>query len=261
MTNLSVENEVKRKLLPQLEIDKRQQGAIPKLIQRQKVLTVTLPNGPIFTKAPSEPVACGPRRPIKLNKMAERRAPRRQMRHFNSARNSAARQNSFVVCSTNENSATSNGHLTAYNSGLSHVRLCSKYGYFFSNGDEYHLATSHNDTSEGAVHYFHENGKLMTYAFDEKGPGVASVAQIPANTDKVLTSLLTRVQQQRPLSPRYDPTPDLSPSFSDLSLNSANLTVIIDTPPVLSSPATSQTKTQNSLPVNVVSSNEGEFFK
>lgn len=124
-----------------------------------------------------------------------------------------------------------------------------------SNGDEYHLATSHNDTSEGAVHYFHENGKLMTYAFDEKGSGIASVAQIP-DTDRVLTNLLAR-PKQRPLSPRYDPTPDLSPSFSDLSLNSANLTVIIDTPPVLSSPATSQPKTQNSLPSNIVSTNEG----
>lgn len=46
-------------------------------------------------------------------------------------------------------------------------------------------------------------------------------------------------------------------SHSSLSLNSAGLTVIIDTPPALSTPTSNETKTQNSLPSNLISSNTG----
>ncbi|XP_020296793.1 pecanex-like protein 3 isoform X2 [Pseudomyrmex gracilis] len=53
----------------------------------------------------------------------------------------------------------------------------------------------------------------------------------------------------------------LNNSYSSLSINSAGLTVIIDTPPVLSpvlsSPTSNQTKTQNSPPSNLISSNTG----
>ncbi|XP_057329503.1 pecanex-like protein 1 isoform X1 [Microplitis mediator] len=144
-----------------------------------------------------------------------------------------------------------------------------------SNGD-YHIATNHNDTSEGAIHYFHDdNGRWFAYKFDEKDPTSATTAPIPSGlNDKLINSLLQQQQHQhqqqqsqqqqlhQPLQRRIPLdgnclTDSLSNSYSSLSLNSAGLTLIIDTPPVLSSPANNQTKTQNSLPANIVSTNTG----
>ncbi|XP_037072385.1 pecanex-like protein 1, partial [Pollicipes pollicipes] len=43
-----------------------------------------------------------------------------------------------------------------------------------------HLATSHDDTTEGAVHYFQDEfGNWLAYAFDERGPG----GPVPAGSD------------------------------------------------------------------------------
>lgn len=40
--------------------------------------------------------------------------------------------------------------------------------------DNTHIAASHDDTTEGAVHIFQdENGQWMSYTFDERGNGVA----------------------------------------------------------------------------------------
>lgn len=129
-----------------------------------------------------------------------------------------------------------------------------------SNG-ECHLATNHNDTTEGAVHCFRDdNGRWLTYIFDENGPGIATTAQIPAGMSEKHINILLR--QQLSLSRHcgegnWEPTDSLSNSSSSISLNSAGLTVIVDTPPVLSSPASNQTKTQNPLPPNLVASNVG----
>lgn len=145
------------------------------------------------------------------------------------------------------------------------VPLTALFGLISSG--ECHLATNQNDTSEGAVHYFRDdNGHWLAYTFDEKGLDVTAAAaaatatQIPANphNEKLLNTLL---RQQLNQNIHYDATwelaESLSNSYSSLSLNSAGLTVIIDTPPVLSSPASNQTKTQSSPPSNLISSNTG----
>ncbi|XP_043284353.1 pecanex-like protein 1 isoform X2 [Venturia canescens] len=112
---------------------------------------------------------------------------------------------------------------------------------FISNGD-CHLARNHNDTTEGAVHIFHdENGGWYTYTFEKDSPGIVTTAEIPAgNTDKPGNILLPpQINQGRNYNneANWEAADSLSNSSSSLSLNSAGLTVIIDTPPVLSSPA------------------------
>jgi hypothetical protein len=43
-----------------------------------------------------------------------------------------------------------------------------------------HIATCHNDTSEGAVHCFRdEHGNWLTYTFSEKGTGTANTGVMP----------------------------------------------------------------------------------
>jgi hypothetical protein len=43
-----------------------------------------------------------------------------------------------------------------------------------------HIATSHDDTSEGAVHCFRdEHGKWQSYTFAEKGTGTANMGVMP----------------------------------------------------------------------------------
>jgi hypothetical protein len=43
-----------------------------------------------------------------------------------------------------------------------------------------HIATCHNDTSEGAVHCFRdEHGNWLSYTFSEKGPGIANTSVMP----------------------------------------------------------------------------------
>ncbi|XP_032676512.1 pecanex-like protein 1 isoform X2 [Odontomachus brunneus] len=126
---------------------------------------------------------------------------------------------------------------------------------------ECHLATNHNDTSEGAVHYFRDdNGCWLAYTFDEKASDIAAATQLPSNhnNEKLLNTLLRQqLNQNLHYDTNWELTDSLSNSYSSLSLNSAGLTVIIDTPPVLSSPASNQTKTQSSPPSNLVSSNTG----
>ncbi|XP_054257111.1 pecanex-like protein 1, partial [Macrosteles quadrilineatus] len=60
-----------------------------------------------------------------------------------------------------------------------------------------HLASSHDDTSEGAVHVFRdENGQWMTYTFDEKGLGTANPHRTAPNSRKLLHSILRRHNSQ-----------------------------------------------------------------
>ena len=123
-----------------------------------------------------------------------------------------------------------------------------------SNG-ECHLATNHNDTTEGAVHCFRDdNGRWLTYIFDENSPGMATSALIPpGNSEKHLNVLLRQQlsQSRNYVESNWETIESPSNSSSSISLNSAGLTVIIDTPPVLSSPASNQTKTQSSLSMHL----------
>lgn len=43
-----------------------------------------------------------------------------------------------------------------------------------------HIATCHNDTSEGAIHCFRdEHGNWLSYTFSEKGTGTANTGVMP----------------------------------------------------------------------------------
>ena len=58
-----------------------------------------------------------------------------------------------------------------------------------------HIATSHDDTSEGAVHCFRdEHGNWQSYTFAEKGTGTANMGMMPiaaaAANGKLLSTLL-----------------------------------------------------------------------
>lgn len=61
-----------------------------------------------------------------------------------------------------------------------------------------HLASSHDDTSEGAVHMFQdENGQWQTYTFDEKGFGTAHNDTRPVpGTRKLLDTIFRRHNSQ-----------------------------------------------------------------
>lgn len=59
-----------------------------------------------------------------------------------------------------------------------------------------HLASSHNDTSEGAVHIFlDENGALMSYTFEEKGTGLA---QNLGSRSKMFKALMNQQSSEQP---------------------------------------------------------------
>lgn len=60
-----------------------------------------------------------------------------------------------------------------------------------------HLASSHDDTSDGAVHMFRdENGHWLTYTFDEKGLGTANTSRPAPGTRKLLDSIFRRHNSQ-----------------------------------------------------------------
>lgn len=98
-----------------------------------------------------------------------------------------------------------------------------------------HLATSHNDTSDGSVHCFRdEHGNWMTYTFDEKGLGTANSGPpvTPIANSKFIKTLLRQQHVQNQLA-----LPDLNwnennenMSNSSMSLNSSGLTIIFDSP-------------------------------
>lgn len=60
-------------------------------------------------------------------------------------------------------------------------------------GSSIHSAKDHNDTSEGAVHWFQdENGQWFGYTFEENSAGVAFVAEdLPAHMDNILDKSLS----------------------------------------------------------------------
>ncbi|KYM94892.1 Pecanex-like protein 1 [Cyphomyrmex costatus] len=305
-TTLSIENEVKRNLLPQLEVDnttKRHQGAIPKQsrpkptpsdaaddsivpseeqprgnlkryiqVRRQrtrrrdtKLEQTSGSNNELSTLLPSP---ASPLLAALLNNSgrdlpgqsnitsSDLRLSRNSEKRTFRARYGRLKRQPVVHRGRSRNIASRDDNV---------VPLTALFGLISSG--ECHLATNQNDTSEGAVHYFRDdNGHWLAYTFDEKGldmtaaAAAATATQIPANphNEKLLNTLL---RQQLNQNIHYDATwelaESLSNSYSSLSLNSAGLTVIIDTPPVLSSPASNQTKTQSSPPSNLISSNTG----
>lgn len=107
-----------------------------------------------------------------------------------------------------------------------------------ASGQGTHLATSHNDTSDGSVHCFKdEHGNWLTYTFDEKGLGTANsgLPVTPAANNKLLNTLLR--QQHSTQNQLTVPVVELNwnenndaISNSSVSLNSSGLTIIFDSP-------------------------------
>lgn len=304
-TTLSIENEVKRKLLPQLEVDniaKRHQGAIPKQSHPKSVSDAADDS---ITNVEQPQQRENLKRYLEVRREKARRrggngggsgdgkleqtsgsnnelstllpspAPPLLAALLNSDRDLPGQSSS--VCdrrlsrsSENRNSRTRCRRLKRPFRGPrggprsvgvrddNVVPLTALFG-LISTG-ECHLATNHNDTSEGAVHYFRDdNGCWLAYTFDEKASDIAATMSSNHNNNEKLLNTLLRQQLNQNLhyETNWELTDSLSNSYSSLSLNSAGLTVIIDTPPLLSSPASNQTKTQSSPPSNLISSNTG----
>ncbi|XP_025602906.2 pecanex-like protein 1 isoform X2 [Athalia rosae] len=284
-TTLSIENEVKKKLLSQVEVDcKRHQGAIPK--QSRAKIPVE-PNAELLQDA--APPVIKPKRTLEVRRERERKFEQTSgsNNELSTLLPSPAPPLLAALLSTGRDLPGQSGTLSDLrlsrnqelrrNSRSRHRRLkrsnrthrgprsnlrednsvpLTALASVISNNN-CHLATSHNDTTEGAVHCFRdENGRWLTYTFDEKGTGIANTSQIPSSGNGKLLNTLLRQQLNQNLhyDANWDLTNSLSNSYSSLSLNSAGLTVIIDTPPVLSSPVTNQTKTQNVVSSNLVSS-------
>ncbi|XP_023722503.1 pecanex-like protein 1 isoform X5 [Cryptotermes secundus] len=107
-----------------------------------------------------------------------------------------------------------------------------------------HIATCHNDTSEGAVHCFRdEHGNWLSYTFSEKGTGTANTGVMPiaaaaaATANGKLLSTLLRQKQCRLSGSGTEPAVwdsciagggQESLSNSSMSINSSGLTVILD---------------------------------
>ncbi|XP_011311909.1 pecanex-like protein 1 isoform X2 [Fopius arisanus] len=285
-TTLSIDNEVKKSLLPQgvPQDSKRHQGAIPKQHRPKspKVprLLSSLPSPPSPQTEPRPPLTrrdCIRRdRPEpkpdastsshhELSMLLSKSTPRNQRLKEAILKHNTEYQQSpqppqeapgpsrvpVLMPRRNHPRKVKSNHRAhragpRYSSREDFAPITALLG-LISNG-ECHLATNHNDTSEGAVHcYRDDNGRWLAYTFDEKGSGVATSVPIPPGpSDKLLNTLLMRQQLGVDHYPQLDGnlelTDSLSNSYSSLSLNSAGLTVIIDTPPVLSSPAINQTK-------------------
>lgn len=301
-TTLSIENEVKRKLLPQLEVDntvKRHQGAIPKQSRPKPAADATDDGIASIEQPPRE------RENLKRYLEVRREKARRRGGSGGKSEQTSGSNNELstllpspappllaaLLNSDRDLPGQSSGACDRRLSRSSENRSRTRYGRLkrpfrgqrggprgvgarddnviplpallglISTG-ECHLATNHNDTSEGAVHYFRDdNGSWLAYTFDEKACDIATATtQMPGshNSEKLLNSLLRQqLNQNLYYDANWELADSLSNSYSSLSLNSAGLTVIIDTPPVLSSPASNQTKTQSSPPSNLMSSNTG----
>lgn len=281
-----MENEVKRKLLPQLETDnKRHQGAIPKQSRPKPAVEAIDDN--ITTVEQTRPKL---KRTLEVRRDKDRRRDGRfeQTSGSNNELSSLSLASSLLATLL-----TSGRELPGQSSTVSDLRLsrssenrnsrkrrgplkCSIRPYRGRNRDdnvvpftallglisneECHLVANHNDAIEATVPYFHdENERWLACTFDEKASGVAAAAQVPSsNNDKLLNTLLRQqLNQNLHYDRNWELTDTLSISSSSPSLNSLDLSIHIDTPPVLSSPKSNQTKAQNSFSSNLVSSNTG----
>lgn len=126
-------------------------------------------------------------------------------------------------------------------------------------GQGTHLATSHNDTSDGSVHCFKdEHGNWLTYTFDEKGLGTANsgISSVtPLSNSKLLNTLLRQQHNQLSQNQLSLPVADINwndtneeISNSSMSLNSSGLTIIFDSPS--NSATLKSTPSSNIIPVS-----------
>ncbi|XP_076242685.1 pecanex isoform X2 [Calliopsis andreniformis] len=291
-TTLSMENEVKRKLLPPLETDnKRYQGAIPKQ-SRPKAAVETVDDN-VTASEQTRPKVKGT---VRVRRKKDRRREERfdrldRLDRFEQAGGSNNELSTLSLASSLVARLLTSGQCsTAFETRLSRflknrrsrARLIhlirstrkSHRGTRDRNRDdnvealltallglisneECHLVANHSDILDTIVPYFRdENGRWLACAFDEKGSDVATTTQVSSvYKSKFLQALLR--QQLVQDHGDSDLSDSLSDSYSSLSSNSDGLSVIIDTPPVLFSPESNQTKAQNSLSSNLVSSNTG----
>ncbi|XP_031828989.1 pecanex isoform X2 [Nomia melanderi] len=238
-TTLSMENEVKRKLLPPLETDnKRHQGAIPKQ-SRPKPAVETIDDN-----TTTEHIWTKRRRPLVIMLSSGRDLS--DLRLSRNAENRSLRSRRDALKPL--------GRQDPLRDKIRDDRVVPLTDLFeLISNDGCHLAANHNDTE---IPF--EIGRWLAYTVDEKGSTVAAAAQVPSNNnDKLLNTLLRQqLNQNLHYDTNWEIADSLSNSYSSLSLNSAGLSVIIDTPPVLSSPESNQTKAQNSVASNLVSSNQ-----
>ncbi|XP_033209736.1 pecanex-like protein 1 isoform X3 [Belonocnema kinseyi] len=293
-TTLSIENEIKVKLtlFPSSEVDnKRQQGAIPKQ-SSSKVISEPVNESTTSSEA-SRPLTTEasrrkPKRKVDPSRERKKRTSGK-LEKISGSNNELSTllpsptppllaallhsggdlsnpnivpDSKLVRASQNRNSrnrqrrlkrSTRTHHGARTNRDDSLVPLTALFG-LISNG-ECHLATSHNDTSEGAVHCFRDDsGRWLAYTFDEKGSGIATASRISSNDNEKLLNTLLRQQISQNLhcNTNWELPDSLSNSYSSLSLNSAGLTVIVDTPSALSSPTSNHTKAQSALPSNLI---------
>ncbi|XP_076671234.1 pecanex [Andrena cerasifolii] len=290
-TTLSIENEVKRTLLPPLETDnKRHQGAIPK--QSRPKAAVESADDNVTTAEQTRPRL---KRTLQVRKQKDRRWDERFGTFDRSELASGSNNELSTLSLTSSLFATlltSGRDLPGQCSTVSETRLSRILENRRSRArraplkrsirrphrvprdrnrednvesltallgllsiEECHSVANRYHSLEVAVPSLRdESGRWLPYKSDEKASDVAATVQVPSvNTSKLLHALLRQQLIQDCMD--SDITDSLSDSYSSLSLNSAALSVIIDTPPVLSSPESNQTKAQNSLSSNVVSSN------
>ncbi|XP_026667841.1 pecanex-like protein 1 isoform X1 [Ceratina calcarata] len=271
----NMENEVKRMLLPQVETDnKRHQGAIPKQSRPMPAETIhdsiatTEPTRPkmkrtlefnkleqtcgsnnelstlslasflLTTSLSSDPGQSGTVSALRLSRNSETRTARKRRGPLNPC---SIRRQRFSRERSREDNV---------------VPLTALYGLISND-----LVTHPNDTVEATVPYLRdEKVRWLTYTIDDKR-GVATAAHVPPNNEKLLNTLLRQqLNQNLHYDANWELLDSLSNSYSSLSLNSPDLSVIIDTPPVLSSPESNQTKAQNSLSSNPVETSERDQF-
>ncbi|XP_071872854.1 pecanex isoform X2 [Bombus fervidus] len=287
----NMENEAKRMLLPQVETDnKRHQGAIPKQ-SRPKPAIEAIDDNITTTEQTRQKL----KRTLEVKREKDRRRDGRFDRFEQTSGSNNELSTLSLASSLLATLLTSGRELPGQSSTVSDLRLsrnsetrtarkrrvplkCSIRStrvprdrnrddnvvpltalFGLISNEECHLVANHNDAVEATVPYFRdENGRWLAYTFDEKGSGVAAAAQVPSNNnDKLLNTLLRQqLNQNLHYDANWELIDSLSNSYSSLSLNSPDLSVIIDTPPVLSSPESNQTKAQNSLSSNPVETSE-----
>ena len=126
-----------------------------------------------------------------------------------------------------------------------HQNVANALANIFGQGPNTHIATDHEDTTEGAVHCFQDEfGNWHSYTFGPESTGTAStVNQATTSTNsRLLSSMLQQQQQQEPPQPPQQ-QPQSQPQRTSRSNSnnsvSSGLTVILDSPAMVFQPSTS----------------------
>ena len=116
-----------------------------------------------------------------------------------------------------------------------------------------HLATDHEDTTEGAVHCFQdEMGNWHSYTFSQESAGTASIVVPPASGLRGPSGISASTASVMPMatpSSTSGGTKAVSRSSSSVSINSG-LTVILDNPTIVFQPKTGPVSTHSSATGN-----------